>query len=271
MKFIKTNWQAVVFAVVGFYCLYRLHDFLNRDKVTEAGVVFGIAFLSFLYANVSRFKRFKGLGFEAELWEDKQKEANDLIARLKNVVSIYTSQIVMSKVMEGRFADGNRWKDTWALYEELIGQHRELGQEIDFTNLKREMDFHFLFDMCSERFGIFNELQVAYGKAQANIRKEFGERSRDIKDVDGHKARLAQLNQVSTYLPPGLLNIARRENLAAWLLQFAERNTEILKRHFEVEVDFNPDELERLRRISHLWNNQPVPVNDETLDLAKHR
>jgi hypothetical protein len=55
-------------------------------------------FLQFFYSNLARFKRFKGLGFEAELWEDKQKEAADLIDRLKNVVAIYSREVVMAQV-----------------------------------------------------------------------------------------------------------------------------------------------------------------------------
>ena len=68
------------------------------EQMTNAGIVFGLGFLSFIYANVARYKRFKGLGFEAELWEDKQKEAADLIDRLKNVVSIYTREVILGKV-----------------------------------------------------------------------------------------------------------------------------------------------------------------------------
>jgi hypothetical protein len=68
-------------------------DLIYIEQMTNAGIVFGLGFLSFIYANVARFKRFKGLGFEAELWEDKQKEAADLIDRLKNVVSIYTREV----------------------------------------------------------------------------------------------------------------------------------------------------------------------------------
>ena len=72
-------------------------------------MVFGLGFLSFIYANVARFKRFKGLGFEAELWEDKQKEAADLIERLREVVSIYSREVILGKVRAGRFANGPDW------------------------------------------------------------------------------------------------------------------------------------------------------------------
>ena len=78
------------------------------------------------------------MGFEAELWEDKQKEAADLIDRLKNIVKVYTHEIVMMKVMAGRWNDGPQWQSRWALYEELVGEHDTLGQKIDFLPLYSE-------------------------------------------------------------------------------------------------------------------------------------
>ena len=64
-----------LFVVVGLTFLGMCFYLLYAEKVAEAAVVFGLGFLSFIYANVARFKRFKGPGFEAELWEDKKKEA----------------------------------------------------------------------------------------------------------------------------------------------------------------------------------------------------
>ncbi len=75
-----------------------------------------MAFFSFIYSNISRFKRFKGLGFEAELWEDKQKEAAQLIDRLKAMVTVYTREIVMQKVMQNRYSGDGRWAESWKLY-----------------------------------------------------------------------------------------------------------------------------------------------------------
>ena len=49
---------------------------LVQQNLAMASASFAMAFVSFIWANISRFKRFKGLGIEAELWEDKKKEAN---------------------------------------------------------------------------------------------------------------------------------------------------------------------------------------------------
>ena len=96
---IKEYWERVFLFSISFVFLALCLRFFLKSEVAGATAAFVMFFLCLIYANVSRFKRFKGLGFEAELWEDKQKEAADLIERLKNIVQVYTREIVMMKVM----------------------------------------------------------------------------------------------------------------------------------------------------------------------------
>src|SRR5690606_38058585 len=150
----------------------------------------GLGFLSFIYANVARFKRFKGLGFEAELWEDKQKEAADLINQLKNVVSIYTREVVLGKVKAGRLGNGPDWKSHWQLYDDLVTQHGILGQRIDFSDVKKEMDDYFLFDMSMPGINKIREAALkGKGAAMEKINQEFGN---PIRDIEGYGKRLEQ-------------------------------------------------------------------------------
>lgn len=67
-----TNWERVLFSVLGLAFFAICFYLIAKGSMQEGAAVFGLGFLSFVYANVTRFKRFKGLGFEAELWEDKQ-------------------------------------------------------------------------------------------------------------------------------------------------------------------------------------------------------
>lgn len=63
---------------------------------------------------------------EAELWEDKQKEAADLIERLREVVSIYTREVIVGKVKAGRWGGKADWGEHWKLYDDLVTQHNVL-------------------------------------------------------------------------------------------------------------------------------------------------
>jgi len=135
MKKIAEHWQKILFAAFGFIPLYFCFSYLRKGDITGVGVTFSIAFLSFLYSNLSQFKRIKGFGFEAERWEDKQKEAEILIDRLKNVVEIYSNQIVMHKITQNRWGGGSRWQEVWALFDELTMQHISLGQSSNIASL----------------------------------------------------------------------------------------------------------------------------------------
>ena len=42
------------------------------DRVAAATLLLGIGFLFVVLLLLAKFKRFKGFGFEAEMWEEKQ-------------------------------------------------------------------------------------------------------------------------------------------------------------------------------------------------------
>ena len=61
--------------IVGCYVIYIGIDLSRTNTATQALLVFGVAIFCLIFFLLARFKRFKGLGIEAELWEDKQEEA----------------------------------------------------------------------------------------------------------------------------------------------------------------------------------------------------
>jgi hypothetical protein len=244
-------------------CVGRLLlDLIYIEQMTNAGIVYGLGFLSFIYANVARFKRFKGLGFEAELWEDKQQEAADLIDPLKNVVSIYTREVILGKVKAGRLGSGSDWKSRWKLYDDLVTQHSILGQKIDFSDLKKEMDDYFLFDITMPAV---SKIREAAGKgksaAMQKINQEFGTPVRDHK---GHGERFEQYRAV----PAGIENpfeISTTGDLAGHALNVWRDIKERLKRDFDVSADLDPKVIERLETISKIYQSRPVQVTDELI------
>jgi hypothetical protein len=68
---------AVALIIVGIYLAI-----LDRSVPTITAV-FGIGFLFVVLLLLAKFKRFKGFGFEAEMWEEKQEEAAALVDSLK--------------------------------------------------------------------------------------------------------------------------------------------------------------------------------------------
>lgn len=265
MKLVLDNWQRVLFAFVGLICLYYSFQFLQERDVPSASAVFAVGFLSFIYSNLSRFKRFKGLGFEAELWEDKQKEAADLIDRLKKVVSIYTSEVVLGSVKRGRLFDGVSWKENWKLYDDLVNQHAELGQNIDFSKLKKEVDDFFLFDIT---MNIYRNIDRAFSKAtseaRSNIDKEFGS---PIRDVKGSTLKNEQLRD-ATFKLDKLFEIAKTQNLAKLVNERAVSSASKFKTSFGLDVELDETLMTRLAAMSAIYDRRPVEVTTELIEWA---
>ncbi|MBS0237091.1 MAG: hypothetical protein JSR89_01555 [Proteobacteria bacterium] len=265
-RWICGYWERVLFALVGLACLGFSFRYLYYDNITSASATFVVAFFSFIYANLARFKKFKGMGFEAELWEDKQKEAANLIDRLKNVVSIYTRETIINRVMLGRFGGGgNSWKGHWALYDNLMNQHGVLGQKIDFSDLKQDLDGIFIFDICSPlSSAVRNSIEEAKSKAVAAMNKEFGS---PIKDAAGYNRKCEKLNAVE-YDIDDMFERAKHENIAQLILDRAATAEKLLKRDFSIDPVFDPVVLEKLRKIAELHKRRPLEITNDIIALA---
>jgi hypothetical protein len=225
-----------------------------------------MAFFSFFYSNLARFKRFKGLGFEAELWEDKQKEAANLIDRLKSVVAIYTREIVMNNVMRGRWGGSENWRQRWALFDELVDQHNALGQEIDFSDLKAKMDGVFTFDIC---LPLAQSVERSIHDAKNEVRKQFTERyGKVVTDLVGHNADVQKLNGVASKITDGLFERAPRENIARLILDAVARAQEQLETFGQV-LQFNPAVLDRLRAVAAAIEERPLVITEQLLEWSE--
>ena len=262
---LRENWErCFLFLIALVFLTFSIRFFLNSE-VTGATAAFVMFFLCLIYANVSRFKRFKGLGFEAELWEDKQKEAADLIDRLANIVQVYTREIVMMKVMMGRWGGGKKWPERWALYDELVGQHDTLGQKIDFLPLKDQVYRVMVFDAVS---GLSSKVQQTLSKAhtRANeaITKEFGN---PIRDSEGFGKRHKELIEIKREMRD-LFKTSQKENIARFVLNVADQAVRDFKEKFDIDVEIPVDVIEKLRKIEALVEVGDLRIDEELMDLA---
>ncbi|WP_417844312.1 hypothetical protein [Thalassospira sp.] len=264
-KTIIEVWERILFSIVGFTLIIYALRLIYLEKITTASAVFGIGFLSFIYANVSRFKKFKGLGFEAELWEDKQKEAADLIDRLRFVVSIYTREIILGKVKQGRLGPANSWKDRWKLYNDLISEHTVLGQKIDFADVKKEMDDYFLFDLTYPRTDkIRRAISEKKNVAQQKIDAEFGT---PIRDISKHRVRVTQLKSIKDRIE-NPLETSASGNLAQVYLNIFNTAKQTLKRDFDINLQIEDEIIETLEELSQLYQHRPVVITNRLIQLA---
>lgn len=265
LRYLKSNWERVLFALLGITCLAQGIHFLFTDNIPAASATFAIGFFSFLYSNLARFKRFKGLGFEAELWEDKQKEAAELIERLKGVIAIFSRETMIGQVAGGRSVNGPDWPRHWALYNELVAEHGALGQAIDLSETKAQLDTYFLFDMCQREGSV---LKGAYQKARLAAEKtidaEFGS---PIRDAAGYSARHAALRTIEFNIKDLRARMARC-NVAEELIEAAGKAAEEFRREFGLEMEIDTEAVTKLNKIAQWWGSRPLTITPEMMSMA---
>lgn len=266
---IAINWERVVFSAVGLFLIGFSVYFIFKGEITDAAIVFGLGFLSFIFANLARFKRFKGLGFEGELWEDKQKEAADLIERLKSVVSIYTHEVVMARVADGRWQDEIDWEGHWKLFDDLTSRHAELGQKIDFTLLKKKIDDYFLLDLSNQqRWAVQLSLNTAKEAAVAKV----GEATNmhDEAELAVYNTKTVRINA----LPVEVTRLGKRLsqiNVAQTVLDIWTHSSDVLRNEFQVEAIIEQKHLDRLKALSDLHKTRPVQITQVLFEWMRER
>lgn len=268
MTYIRTNWERIIFVIVGIFTLVTCFRALFLDNITSGSALFAMAFFSFFYSNLARFKKFKGLGFEAELWEDKQKEAANLIDQLKSIVSVYTREIVMNNVMRGRWSDGENWEQRWALFSNLTGKHAELGQKIDFSPLKREVDRFFVFDICSP---LARSLGGAIERAKAEVSKQLhGKYGFPITDVEVCKTDFDNLNSIESQIDD-LFSKAETENIAKLILILAQDAKSRLLNDFGIMPQYDQNLIHRLQTMANLVDGGSIVVTPQLIEWSHWR
>ena len=152
------------------------------------------------------------------------------------------------------------------MYDELIGKHQELGQEIDFSELKDQMDAVFLFDILRLPYeNIRKEILAGRAEARCKINEEFGS---PIKDSEGFGLRHRQLGKVSEKIPD-MFEISQKENLADCIVDWENSAKAALKEDFDVDLTFNDHDLDLLEEISTTYKDRPIKVTRRLIEVSE--
>ncbi len=124
-----------------------------KGMAAEMGIAVAASAVFLAFANLDKFSKFKGAGFEAELRE-VVTEANATIDHLKQVTTplLITSIDLMTK--DGRWSDGDGINKKHDLFDKLINLESEIGvkdSELDLAK-QRYIRIH-AWDMISELAG----------------------------------------------------------------------------------------------------------------------
>ena len=93
----------VVLWIVGIACLGAALWLSLTHNLAEATFIGLLGLLVLAFARLTQFKKVKGLGFEAELWDQTQKEAELLIAQMRDLIFILAETTGRSIARAGRW------------------------------------------------------------------------------------------------------------------------------------------------------------------------
>lgn len=107
----------ILIIALSFFGISVYFAFMDNFKALVAFLTMGM--LCLILALLSRFKRFKGFGFEAELWESKQEEAAEIIVMLRSLAVTISRQILTLSARAGRIASATPRDELFALKENI--------------------------------------------------------------------------------------------------------------------------------------------------------
>lgn len=257
------NFRNTVFIATGFLSLIQAYLFLANGRVSE-GFILGAFGLMLLFLADSTLKRIRLPGVELETWERQQQRADQLIARLEKIVELYSNQLIIQKVEQGRWQDGPDWSGTAHLLAELADQHSALDLNINMGLGRTRAQALMIFDIYQSNHEL---LDGPLREIRAVAAKLVGERypGADYSNT-AFAAEMALTSMPKRVEQP--FELAKQRRLGAALLQEYKETADIMSTHFS--LDFRPPSrvIELLERLKDLEGREHFEMTPELVKLA---
>ena len=183
-----------------FICAYVLFAAgIVLGFMTGAGpatATFAAGVFCLIFAFLSRFKRFKGLGIEAELWEQKQEEAAQLVETLRSLSVVASEQLINLSARMGRLGTPITHKELFDLVDRLEKVLSEVNVPADQRE-KMKADFY-RFTAIDMAIPISTKINDAIQRKVAEQQKVMESFGPVIKDLDGHAQAAERWRNIGT-------------------------------------------------------------------------
>lgn len=189
------SWASNVIIALGAIALLSAGTYLGlQNESASAGTVLGFGFLLVVLLLLAKFKRIKGFGFEAEMWDEKQIQAAVLVDKLTALATLTSEQVALISAKLGLW-------DSALTNPQMIALLKQADTVLQATDVPKSKRDEILAPI-RDRIAL-NYLNVAHHIADA-----------------GFKVEIKQLNtKLNTAVEP------ERGTLAATIRQLeAERN-----------------------------------------------
>lgn len=187
-----------------------------QDRTASGGLLAGLGLLLLAFVQLSRFKRFKGMGFEAELWEAKQEEAEDLINRTRALLAILSGAMLRSAPRMGRWMVGFERRELLDLVTNVETALERAGvPPAEIKPMRSEVDRLIAFDLAMK---VTKAITLAVRKRAEELTKEMtAKHGPVIHDNVGFGADVERRNAVQSQAldPNELADMPRTEWPAA--------------------------------------------------------
>ena len=178
-----------------------------RDMTTAAIPTYGGGVICLIFAWLSRFKKFKGFGVDAELWEDKQEQAADLIDRLRSLAGSVARPVLAMAPRMGRLGQHLSRRELHDFVSTLETTLREAGlAEHEISRIKRDYHYITMFELVRV---IDRALQPRVLEKLQELRKQHDDIPRPTRpeEHDRHQALIDRQNSLSAAFK-GILAVA---------------------------------------------------------------
>lgn len=142
------------------------------DKVGAASATYTAAALSLIFAFLPEFKKFKGLGIEAELLDKKIEESDELLNQLRDITAPISEMLISSTARMGRWDSAMPRHQKYELLQRIERELKNCGiNEEQLEQAKSDWHFYNIFDLSSPIFEkIVNKLKPILQEREKQLR-----------------------------------------------------------------------------------------------------
>jgi hypothetical protein len=72
------------------------------------------------------------------------------VEKLRSVATDSVHEILVQRVLAGRFDTANSWESNWSAYDEFVNKYKGLGPGVEFAEAKEVMDNYFVLDLAHD-------------------------------------------------------------------------------------------------------------------------
>jgi hypothetical protein len=273
------QWTLVGMSAALFSGAYAL-SFAGNNA---GGTIFSAAAIfALIFAFLAKFKRFKGLGIEAELWEEKMEEAEQLIGRLRTLALSSYRPIAQLVAKTGRPLSKGLSRREMHDVTEALSSHMKSYKGIEpheINEVLRPLYLRVESEICSVIAGGIRTCLVMNANP---LRKEAGQipspiEGDNIRKMNDLNEGLRQLNDFGKHLQTivasenaGRRSATLRDTIETSLLLTAEQRIQLrnlLRDHLE---DLRYYEDHRSHRDLELWCSRDL-VQERNLVVSSIR